>query len=139
LNTLKTITIYAGITLLATGGIGQVYENTTNPSIATGDGIAMAIRAGASIQDMEFIQFHPTALYNVGESPSFLISEAVRGMGAVLKNADNLEFMDTYSTRGSLASRDIVARGIAYEMKHSNSTNVFLDCTMINPREFMHH
>ncbi len=138
-KTSKVETFLAKITYIATGGIGNVYHTTTNPTIATGDGIAMVYRAKGLIDNMEFVQFHPTALYNRNERPSFLITEAMRGYGAILRNQKGEAFMEKYDSRKELAPRDIVARAIDTEMKVSGDEHVWLDCSHIEPQGLIAH
>ena len=132
-------TFLSRVTVMATGGCGTVYTTTTHPLIATGDGIAMTYRAKGTVEDMEFIQFHPTALYHPGDRPNFLITEAMRGYGAVLRNINGEEFMHKYDPRLSLAPRDIVARAIDSEMKAAGSDHVYLDVTHKDPEETRRH
>ena len=131
--------ITASGVLLATGGLGQLYRNTTNPEVATGDGVAMAYLAGADVSDMEFIQFHPTALY-VKNAPRFLISEALRGEGAYLRNMEMDRFMHKYHAQGELAPRDVVARAIVHELEITRSPDpiVYLDLTHLKPDHVQH-
>jgi L-aspartate oxidase len=138
-KTNSIFTIKANSTLLASGGIGCVYGHTTNPIIATGDGIAMAYRAKVQIKDMEFVQFHPTALYEAKGESSFLISEAVRGSGAYLRNQSGHRFMLDYDDRAELASRDIVSQSIDSELKKSGNSHVYLDCTHLDMDAFKNH
>lgn len=135
----KYVFLYAGFTILATGGIGQVYGYTTNPVIATGDGVAIAHRANADIRDMEFIQFHPTAFHESKTGAAFLISEAVRGFGALLRTKDGRRFMLDYDHRGELASRDIVSQSIHTECSKTGDDCVYLDCTHLDQEKFIAH
>ncbi len=140
LQTNRIEKILASFTLLATGGNGQVYRTTTNPSIATGDGVAMFYRAKGRIENMEFIQFHPTALYEPGlRGQAFLITEAVRGDGGILRNKDGEAFMSRYDDRKDLAPRDIVARAIDSEMKRTGTEHVWLDCRHFDKEKFIEH
>ena len=135
----KVISFLSKITVIATGGMGNVYMTTTNPVVATGDGVAMVYRAKGTIENMEFVQFHPTSLYDPEKRPSFLITEALRGYGASLKNMSGEMFMKRYDSRGSLAPRDIVARAIDNEMKIWGDDHVWLDCTHLDPTGLKDH
>ena len=132
-------TFLSKITVMATGGVGAVYQTTTNPLVATGDGIAMVYRAKGEVRDMEFIQFHPTALYHPGDRPNFLITEAMRGYGAMLRNLRGERFMSKYDERLELAPRDVVARAIDSEMKSQGDDHVYLDVTHKDPEETKKH
>ncbi len=139
-DTGKVDTYLSKVTLMATGGTGAIYATTSNPNIATGDGIAMVHRAKGKIQDMEFVQFHPTVLYNPKEThPAYLITEAMRGYGGILRLPNGEEFMQKYDERLSLAPRDIVARAIDNEMKIHALDHVCLDVTHKDPEETKHH
>ncbi|MBE8724354.1 L-aspartate oxidase [Flavobacterium hungaricum] len=131
--------IRARTIVLCTGGCGQLFENTTNPKIATGDGVAMAARAGAQIEDMEYIQFHPTALYSKSQNPLFLISEAVRGFGAYIVNEDQKRFLFKYDARGELATRDIISQAIFKELQYSAQDYMYLDCRHLDQDAFSYH
>lgn len=140
LQTNRIEKILSKITLFATGGNGQVYRTTTNPFIATGDGVAMVYRAKGRIENMEFIQFHPTALYQPGvRGQAFLITEAVRGDGGILRNDKGEAFMEKYDERKDLAPRDIVARAIDSEMKKAGTEHVYLDCSHFSKEKFTEH
>ena len=136
-DTNRIDTYLAKVTLLATGGMGNVYSTTTTPVISTGDGVAMVHRARGVLSDLEFMQFHPTSLYNPAEKPAFLITEAMRGAGAVLKDRDGKEFMQKYDSRLSLAPRDIVARAIDNEMKLSGKDYLYLDARGIGKKHLI--
>ena len=136
----KVDTYLSRVTVMCTGGCGAVYQTTTNPVIATGDGEAMVYRAKGTVKDMEFVQFHPTSLYHPGEThPAYLITEAMRGYGGILKLPNGEAFMKKYDERGSLAPRDIVARAIDKEMKKNGIDHVYLDVTHKDPEETKQH
>jgi L-aspartate oxidase len=132
------IPVRARAVLLATGGLGRVFRDTTNPTVATGDGVAAAFRAGAEIEDMEFVQFHPTALH-LPNAPPFLLSEALRGEGAILRNARGEAFMDRYHPWKDLAPRDVVSRAIVSEIERTGGGEVFLDLTALGRSRLEHH
>lgn len=138
-STGKPLAIGSKITFLATGGSGRIFLNTTNPSVATGDGIAMASRAGACISKMNFFQFHPTALYSKDTHALFLISEAVRGFGGYLVDSNGKRFMFKYDLQGELANRDVVSAAILEEMRISGANSVFLDCRHLDAKDFISH
>jgi L-aspartate oxidase len=136
-KTCRTGPVFARAVLLATGGAGQIYSYTTNPSVATGDGAAIAWRAGADMMDMEFFQFHPTALH-LADAPRFLLTEALRGEGAVLRNAEGTAFMKNYHPMADLAPRDVVSRAIVSEINRTHHPCVYLDATSIGRRKLNH-
>lgn len=138
-ETKQIITYLAKSTMIATGGCGNAYQNTTNPVGITGDGLAMVYRAKGLVENMEFVQFHPTSLYNPNEKPSFLITEALRGAGAILKNHKGADFCLKYDARGSLAPRDIVARAIDTEKKLSGEDYVYLDARHISKEKLINN
>ncbi|MBK6263996.1 L-aspartate oxidase [Marivirga sp. S37H4] len=135
----KTLHVHAKLTVLASGGIGQLFKHTTNPIVATADGLAMAIRAGASTRNLQYVQFHPTMLYKTDRSISLLISEALRGFGAHLLNHAAQRFMFQYDEKGELATRDIVSDAIFMEMKKENKSHQFLDCRHLASQELEAH
>lgn len=139
IDTNEIETMLAKFTIVATGGCGNIYSRTSNPVVATGDGIAMCHRAKAMTENMEFIQFHPTTLYNPGEKPSFLITEAMRGFGAILRLKNGEEFMDKYHPMRSLAPRDVVARAIHHELAKTGDEFVYLDVTHKDPDAIRSH
>ncbi len=135
----STECIQSKIVLLSTGGCGQLFKHTTNPDIATADGVAMAHRLGAEVKDMEYIQFHPTALFEGERNPYFLISEAVRGFGAYIVNAQYQRFVFEHDSRGELATRDVVSKSIGAELQKSGDKNVYLDCRHLDFEAFYNH
>ena len=135
----EILTILSKFTIVAAGGCGNIYNTTTNPTVATGDGIAMCHRAKAKTKNMQYIQFHPTALYHPGEKPSFLITEAMRGYGAILRLQNGKEFMDKYHPMKSLAPRDVVARSIDHELKIRGEEYVYLDVTHMPAEQTRNH
>jgi len=137
--TSKVHTFLSKVTFIASGGIGNIYATTTNPVVATGDGIAMVYRAKGYIRHLEFVQFHPTSLFNANERPSFLITEAMRGFGGILRNLKGEAFMVKYDERKELAPRDIVARAIDSEIKITGDEHVFLDCTHLDKKKLLSH
>lgn len=138
-NNNKIKYIRSKVTVLSTGGCGQIFKSTTNAPIATGDGVAIAYRANALVEDMQYIQFHPTALYEPGKNPYFLVSEALRGFGAYVVNEQGKRFLFKYDIRGELATRDIVSQAIATELQKSGNDHVYLDCRHLDPQEFKKH